>query len=648
MFRFAVFLVFYCLVMHPVSSQTTEWDEFLQEFSIDDEIEDLEGWTLCLEELKDLHEHPMNINTANREDLMRLPFLSESQIEELHAYIYLHGEMKTLGELRLLRQMDEKTMDWMHLFTYAGKVEGEKSNGIFAHLKSDLSSRVDIPLYYRKGYQVKSGGYAGDPLYHRIRYELGNSTHFRVGVRVEKDAGERFYDSYGAFGMLQDVGIVRRAVVGDYRIGFGEGLVVGGSSWNSKSTPSMKTQSGIRPMTGMDESGFLRGAAVTLRAGNHVDVSAFASCRQLDATLNDAGEAQTIVTGGYHRTRTERGKKNNLLSTLAGGNITWTDKGFHLGATGCYQHFNRPLSPGNATYRRYYPEGNDFGFLGLSYGYSRYRFTFAGETAYSTGKGGIGTVNRFSWQPSRRYTVSAIQRHYGKEYYSFQAAAFAENSSPQNETGAMIHLKAEPFESWQLVSYADFFYNQWPRYRMTRSSSGQEFMFQITHPFSKKHSLMARYQLKRKEVADVMLPHHRGKLQWTFTPSGVFRCQTTALLHGVNGNTGWGIQQALTQTIGKPGIRLAAMLGYFDTPDYDSRIFLYEPSLYNTISSGQYYGQGFHGVLTARWTSPRGRWMLEGKYSVCRYMDRNEQGSDMQTIYSPWKNDLSFLLRLKI
>ena len=81
---------------------------------------------------------------------------------------------------------------------------------------------------------------------------------------MEKDAGERFYDSYGAYAMLHDVGILDKAIVGDFRIGFGEGLVLGGSIWNSKSTPPLKTQGGIRPMTGMDETNFLRGAAATL------------------------------------------------------------------------------------------------------------------------------------------------------------------------------------------------------------------------------------------------------------------------------------------------------------------------------------------------------------------------------------------------
>ena len=54
------------------------------------------------------------------------------------------------------------------------------------------------------------------------------------------------------------------------------------------------------------------------------------------------------------------------------------------------------------------------------------------------------------------------------------------------------------------------------------------------------------------------------------------------------------------------------------------------------------------GILTCRWQSKNGKWMLEGRYSLLRYFDRDEQGTALQRILSPWKNDLSFQLRVKI
>ncbi|MBQ7463179.1 MAG: helix-hairpin-helix domain-containing protein [Bacteroidaceae bacterium] len=623
------------------------WDDFIEEYTSDVERAEEEDLQLHLQELKVLHEHPLNINTASVEDLLQLPFLSEAQIEQIHAYIYLHGQMQTLAELRLVPLLDEVTRRRISLFVYAEPEKKEEDKRLFSHLRNDFSTRLDIPLYYRMGQQKQSGGYRGDPLYHRMRYQIGNSKHFQAGLRVEKDAGERYYDSYGAYAMLHDVGILQRAIVGDYRIGFGEGLVVGGSVWNSKSTPPLKTQGGIRPMTGMDETNFLRGAAVTLSLGKHIRLSAFGSYRKRDATLTDKGEVQTLLTSGYHRTESEWERRRNVGSAVLGGNVEWYNKGFHLGATGYWQKFSRSLNPGSQQYRAIYPKGDAFGTAGVNYGYTRYRLSLGGETAYSTA-GGWATINRASWSISRKYTVSAVQRFYAYQYYSFYSSALSENSNAQNESGVLLHLQAEPLAGLQMTAYADFFHHPWPRYRMTHSSTGQEFMLQGTYILSQQHTLLARYQLKRKENGDLMEPHHRVKLQWTCEPSEHWRLQTTGSFHNVLGSKGFMLTQNAHFMPAKPNMTFNAQLGWFHTDDYLSRIYIQQPSLYSSVSSASYYGHGMLGVLTARWQGKGGKLMLEARYGMVRYFDREEQGSGLQAILSPWKNDLSFQIRVKI
>ena len=64
-----------------------------------------------------LHDQPMNINAATREELLRLPFIDEQQAEEIHAYIYLHGPLQTQGELRLVPQLDSRTRRFLSLLS---------------------------------------------------------------------------------------------------------------------------------------------------------------------------------------------------------------------------------------------------------------------------------------------------------------------------------------------------------------------------------------------------------------------------------------------------------------------------------------------------------------------------------------------------
>ena len=637
-----------CLLLATsLHAQQYDWDDFVEEYASDVELAEEEDLQLHLQELKELSEHPLNINTASIEDFLQLPFLSEKQIEQIHAYIYLHGQMQTLAELRLVPLIDDVTRRRLSLFVYAEPMQQNAKDKLFGSLRHDFSTRLDIPLYYRLG-QQQENGYRGDALYHRMRYQIGNSRHFQAGLRVEKDAGERYYDSYGAYAMLHDVGILDRAVVGDYRIGFGEGLVLGGTTWNSKSTPPLKTQGGIRPMAGMDETNFLRGAAVTLALPKHLHLSAFGSYRKRDATLTSEGEVQTLRTDGYHRTASEWERRRNVRSAVVGGNIAWYNKGLHLGATGYWQKFSRDLNPGSQQYRVIYPKGDAFGTAGVNYGYTRYRLSFAGETAYSTAGGGWATINRASWNISRNYILSAVQRFYAYQYYSFYASSLAENSNAQNESGVLLHLQAEPLAGLQLTAYADFFHHPWPRYRMTHSSTGQEFFLQGSYAVSRRHTILARYQLKRKENADVMEPHHRVKLGWTGELTSRWRLQTTGFFHNVLGRNGFLFSQSARYLLPKPNLTLNAQLGYFNTDDYLSRIYLQSPALYSTFSSSSYFGHGVMGVLTCRWKSKNEKLWLEGRYSLLRYFDRDEQGTALQRILSPWKNDLSFQLRVKI
>ncbi|MBQ2300091.1 MAG: helix-hairpin-helix domain-containing protein, partial [Bacteroidaceae bacterium] len=115
--RLLLFLA--CLLLVSSVSAQHAWEDFVEEYTsgaIETEEGNLQQHLL---DLKELYEHPMNINEAGVDDLMQLPFLSEAQIEQIHAYIYLHGQMQTLAELRLVPLLDEVTRRRLSFFVYA-------------------------------------------------------------------------------------------------------------------------------------------------------------------------------------------------------------------------------------------------------------------------------------------------------------------------------------------------------------------------------------------------------------------------------------------------------------------------------------------------------------------------------------------------
>ncbi|MCD7721619.1 MAG: helix-hairpin-helix domain-containing protein, partial [Prevotellaceae bacterium] len=499
-------------------AQDYSLQDFISELQ-DDERGDYPEWTAQLEELAYLNAHPIDINRATREDFRKIPLLTDRQIDDIHTYIFLNGSMRSLSELMAVESLDYSTRRCLSLFFYASDKLPERKDtvsvkNLLTRAEHELTARLDIPLYYREGYMHSpaNGGYNGSPLYNRVQYRLQSMNHLLVGLSGEKDAGEPFtkplgYDSYGGYLGLKDLKCLRTLIVGDYKLGFGEGLVVNNGFSLGKAYASTPSR-GVRANNAADEYSYFRGAALALRLRN-VETTVWVSCRSLDATLNSDGEAQTLITNGYHRTDTELSKKGNLKSLLAGADISWQAKGFQLGATGYYQHFSLPLAPGTATYRAYYPRGDKFGVLGAHYGYGNRWFVFSGETAYSTERRGVGTVDKLVWTVSQSCKLTGLFRYYQKQYYSFYASSLSENSRVQNETGGMLKLDAQPLRNWTLLAYADFFRNPWPRYQMTHSSSGQDFLLSNEWRLNARHQLSARYQLKRKESRDVMVPNHR-------------------------------------------------------------------------------------------------------------------------------------------
>jgi len=662
-----------------------QWEEFVEYLTTNDEDNDEDNWTNYLEELQQLHLHPVNINTASPQQLQQIPLLSEKQIEQIVQYRDYHHGMHSLNELVLLTSISYYERQFLPLFLYAGE---SKTGALMAndstltataeawrdewqkswkYQRHEMGSRVDIPLYHRKGYLVKNG-YRGSPLYNKAYYRMELPGHLSAGIKIERDAGERGIDSYGGYLLLQDLPLaqsggslhkrlrLKSLAVGDYKVAFGQGLVMnqgfGMGKWN---TSIQRRTQGFRASRSTDEYNFMRGIATAVSLDN-VTLSLFYSHRRWDATLNTTNETddtptiKSIVRDGYHRTETEYGKKGLLGIDAIGGNLAWQRDGWHAGVTGYYQHTDMPLEPGTTAYRQIYPQGQHFGAVGIDYSYEAYRWRVFGETSHNDQAGGIATFNGMSWRPSARYTLTALQRYYNYHYYSFYANALAECGSVQNETGGMLRLDATPWDGVQISAYMDVFYNPWPRYGLTQSSQGWDAMTEGACQLTRQNTIKIRYSVKQKEKSGKgQVTDHRVRLQWiASTPSEQWNFTTTALLHALKDSFGEGL--AFTCHYRDRDSRWHGSLSglYFHTDDYDSRIYTYEPNVTEMMYIPSFSGHGLRasGVLSYRlWKQ---RLTLELKYGITRYFDRDTQGSSLQTIYSPVKNDITLQARFKI
>lgn len=536
----------YCVLqIYPVDkviAQHYSWEEFVEKISVD-EYDDGEDMSPLLEELAGLHEHPFNLNTATKDDLEQLPFLDADEIEEILAYVYRYGPMQSLGELMLIEELDYQTRQFLALFVYVeNPVEEKEKLRLKTLLKGgrhEVTSRLDVPLYKRDGYQIPEDEvllknpnkvYLGNSLYHNIRYTYQYRNRLFWGFTAEKDAGEPFgsygnmaYDAYSFHFLLKDCGKLKALALGDYRVGFGEGLVVNSDFSLGKSTlfNMGDTRPSIKKFSSTSETSFFRGMAVTFRFGK-VDVSAFYSYLPTDATLRKDGTVSSLKTDGLHRTLLELSKKHNVMEQSAGADVTWNTEYFSLGATAFYQHFSRSFSKGTELYRQYYPEGKDFLNASLHYRWHRDRFSFSGETAFSNVYGGWATLNKAIYRFNHRYSVVALQRLFAYQYVGLRANSFSEGGAVRNESGFYMGVEAAPLNELKLSAYVDYFYFPWVKFGIPHASEGVEGTFQADWVVSRKWELSGRYQLKRKERYGQPYLYHKLKVQAQCMPSKVW------------------------------------------------------------------------------------------------------------------------------
>ena len=146
-------------------------EENLEQLSMESEEE--YNWEDELEELSRHLQEPVNINTTTKRQLEQFPFLTDIQIENLLAYVYIHGQMQTVYELQLVEEMDKRTIEMLLPFICVRVVEGSRGypalKSILKYGKNEVLTRLDVPLYTRKGYEKN---YLGPSLYHSLRYNF--------------------------------------------------------------------------------------------------------------------------------------------------------------------------------------------------------------------------------------------------------------------------------------------------------------------------------------------------------------------------------------------------------------------------------------------------------------------------------------------
>lgn len=660
-------IIFFLLLLLPVfqAYAETEWEKWLDDIMLDGEYSEA-SYEELYDNLLDLQRNGININTATRQELESLPFLSEKQVMDILEYIHFHGALKSINELMSIESIDYSTRQLLQEFLYAGD-KPEKGfpslKNIMTWGKNELSLYTKIPTYERAG-DASNGDYLGYPYKFWARYSFSYAKNVRIGIVASQDAGEPFFsqsnkygfDQYSGFIQINGLGSVESLIVGRYSVSAGMGLVMNNSFSLGKTAMLQdfgRQRNALRPHTSASENGYMQGAAATIRLSDAIRLTPFLSYRKTDATLNDDGSISSLIYTGYHRTLSELNKKNNTSLTAGGMNARWNLEDFSLGATAVFTHINRPLSPNkSATYKKIYPEGSNFFNASLNYSWLHYPFSVNGETAINA-NGAIATMNTLGWHLSQYVEVMGIYRFYSFNYYSLYANAFSEGGKTQNESGLYLGMRWQPKYGIDIQAYTDLAYFAWPRSGVSQSSYAIDNMVSASYKtgnwlLSGKYRLHLR-QKDSKSVANLSWQtEHRLRIGAEWTGGGwTSRSQldftsVSSTSESSSLSQGFMITENIGYNIGKWQIFAGGK--YFNTDGYDSRLYSYERAMPHTFSFPTYYGHGIRYSLVATW-SPSPTLQFTSKAGITDYFDRSTISSGQQQINASSACDIEVGMR---
>lgn len=674
-----------CLsVVLPVNNLSAQHvlEEIAEQLITNDE-DNAYQWENLFEELSDLKENPLNINSATKEQLERFPFLNSQLIENILYYLYKYGAMVSINELMVVEDMDLATFRLLKPFITCQPLE-EKTHtptlkSILKYGKQELSARMDIPLYTRAGYQPFTSDYIkenpnkrylGPSFYHNLRYKFRYTDKVYIGFTAEKDPGEPFfagnnkkgYDYYSPYFYIRDFGKIRALALGNYRLNYGYGLVMN-TDFNMGKTTALNTllnrESGIKKHSSTDEYNYFQGIAGSIQLSEHFTADAFYSYRQMDGIV-DNRFITSLKEDGYHRIPRDYEKKNSLTNQLIGSNIQYNGKNFELGLTAVYNFFNKVLNSTYRPYNKYYPRGSDFFNLGANYKFFLKKLTWMGEVAMDKDRR-MAALNTLRYRPKANFQLIAMHRFYDVAYQSMYARSVGEGSMVQNESGFYLGMEADELWYFKLTAYIDFFYFPWKKYQMTKNGTrGIDGVIQLDYSPTHELDMFIRYRYKNKfkdynpaEGDKITVPYiqQKGRYQLTYSPNDELVLKTTAdVVHNAyqhkDPSKGFLIKQSIGYKFPKLPLQLDASVAWFKTDDYASRITVYEKSLLYSFSMPSFYGEGERFSFNTRYELNK-HIVLQGKYACTHYRDREVISSGLEQIEGNLKSDLYFQVQFK-
>ncbi|MDR3133439.1 MAG: helix-hairpin-helix domain-containing protein [Prevotellaceae bacterium] len=578
-----------------------------------------------------LLEFPLDLNAAKEADLQQLQILNDFQIQSLLEYRKEYGALFTVHELPLIHGFNEEIAGQLYPFiTVIPLPAGQPSSfaSRFTHGRHRLIMRTGRTLEEQKGFsplapeeqENPNARYLGSPWAFYTRYQYRYRDKAQWGVTAKNDAGEPFFsgnnkygfDFYSAHLQLADMGTVKKIIIGDYQVQFGQGLVAWGGYSLSKAGDALsvkKQERGFTGYTSTSENLFRRGAAVTLQY-RQWRLSAFVSHKNIDATA-DSSVFSTIQEAGQHNTAGTMEKKHALPETVAGGNLSYRFKYVKVGITALWhrygKNYRRDVKPYN------YFELNDAqnANAGIDFSGVWKKTSLFGEFAVSRNGGMAGLVGAL-FDLDEIFRLALLYRNYGRNYQAMYAQGFGETGKTANENGFYMGMQWLPHPDITVTAGADAFSFPWMRYRVHAPSSGYEYHVQAAYRPDSAMNMYLRITQEEKDEnisggADavmqqrrVNLLHARYEISYQLLRGLRMQDRVEISFYRAGGKeNGLLLYHNINYKFPTFPADISLRFAVFDTDSWNTRFYAYENDMLYNFSVPAYYAKGARWYINA-------------------------------------------------
>lgn len=656
--------------------QTYSLEDIIQSYIESREEDGDFDYNTILDRLEYLQKHKVNIN--NEDELDELILLRPSQIENIKTYIRAHGTLISIYELQAIPGMNVQSIKMILPFISLQSGFENYQVSVAEMIKysgHQLFFRTNTYLQKQSGYDLtRPTHYLGNPYRYYIRYRQSYENKLSIGITAEKDPGELFFtgknkngfDYYSFHFALRNFNThVNDLVIGDYNLSMGQGLImhsgfgVGKSPW---ATNIRKAERSIRPYSSVNESNFLRGAAINYKLTKQLETTIALSFRAKDANItSDSSDRESIFSSfqesGYHRTPSEIADKNSIKEKMIGVILKYRYKNGHIAINSLYSHFNSNFQKQTSLYNLFTFTGRNLLQYSMDHSYQIKNFNFFGEVAWSN-PGSYALNEGLQLALDKKLDVSVFYRNLDKKYPAIYSNAFSENTLATNEQGIYFGTELRPDIHWKISGYYDLWSHDWLRFNVQAPTVGNEYLVRFTYTIRRKMEAYVQFRNKTrqennsikapiKSLSDYTKKSLRFHLSYNWSKSIETRSRMEISSYSkeeIPHQNGLAVfQDFLYQSINSP-LSFTSRIAFFNTDSYDSGIYAYENDLLYNFYVPNYNGKGWRYYLNLRYGGIRNL-TLEARYANTSLYGVNSIGSGLDKIIGNNKSEVKLQVR---